>query len=316
MMDIVTCTDRNYIMPTGVMICSVCVNNLESDIVFHIIIDEDVQNENRQDLEQIVGQYQKKSLVFYPITEVLLSHQFPCVNKRLSRTTYFRLYLTEILPPFIDKVLYLDNDIIVRHSLEELWNIDVSRSALAAIPDMYSGKIQHFNRLLYPITLGYFNAGVLLINLAYWKSHHVCRDFVDYIKKHSDILLYRDQDVLNVIFKDHKQFLPIKYNLQNGFLKKEANYDYLKYENEVLEARKDPVIIHYTGGKPWISYIKFKNPYSSSFYVYQDMTKWKGVKVDDRSVTTKIKTIVDYILQKTRIRPYVKNGYLAIDPID
>ena len=39
-MDIVACTDKWFVMPTGVMMQSVCVNNPEVDIVFHIIVDD------------------------------------------------------------------------------------------------------------------------------------------------------------------------------------------------------------------------------------------------------------------------------------
>ena len=39
-MEIVICTDTNYIMPCGVMFYSLCENNKASQIVFHAIIGE------------------------------------------------------------------------------------------------------------------------------------------------------------------------------------------------------------------------------------------------------------------------------------
>lgn len=315
-MDIVVCTDKRNIMPTGVMICSVCENNRDVDIVFHIIIDEDVTIKNRHELETVIAPYNNKSVVFHPVTEGIKNNTFPGIDKRIPRASYFRLFLTELLPDNIHKVLYFDGDMIVRHSLTELWNVDVSAYALAAVPDMREGTIDRYNRLQYSPSLGYFNAGMLLINLKYWREHQVVDQFLDCMRKHQEQLVYHDQDILNFVFHNQKLMLPIKYNFQHGHLWKEPLFDFWRYEQQVAEARKDPVIIHYTGGKPWMSYIKYPNPYSSSFFKYQDMTKWKGIKVDNRSLKTKIRTAVGDVLRWMKIRPVVKNNFIDINPID
>ena len=315
-MDIVACTDSRNMMPTGVMICSVCENNRNVDIVFHIITDEDVTIKNWQELENVVAPYNKKIVVFHPITEDVLNNHFPGVDKRIPRASYFRLFLTKLLPHDLDKVLYLDGDIIVRHSLTELWNVDVSAYALAAVPDMREGTIDRYNRLQYSPSLGYFNAGMLLINLKYWREHQVVDQFLDCMRKHQVQLVYHDQDILNFVFHEQKKMLPIKYNFQHGHLWKEPLFDFRRYEQQVAEARKDPVIIHYTGGKPWMSYIKYPNPYGSSFFKYQDMTNWKGIKVDNRSLKTRIRACIGDMLRWMNLRPQLRNDYIEIAPID
>lgn len=40
--DIVACAHKWYVMPTGVMMLSVCMNNPDVDIVFHIVTDVSV----------------------------------------------------------------------------------------------------------------------------------------------------------------------------------------------------------------------------------------------------------------------------------
>ena len=64
-----------------------------------------------------------------------------------------------------DKVLYLDVDMIVRHSLDSLWDTDINDYAIAAVPDMDEQSHIESNRLPYPMETGYFNAGMLLINV-------------------------------------------------------------------------------------------------------------------------------------------------------
>ena len=53
-MNIVCCTDHNYIMPNGVMICSVCVNHPKSVVTFYVICNSDVTEQDKADLSEIV----------------------------------------------------------------------------------------------------------------------------------------------------------------------------------------------------------------------------------------------------------------------
>lgn len=319
--DIVACMDKGYVMPTGVMMISVCENNPETDIVFHIIVDDSIKTEDKQDLEDIVNPYTGKSVVFYNANERMRKKSFPKgkLRETLTKVAYYRLYLAELLTQEIDKVLYLDGDIIVRHSLLPLWNIDLGENALAAASDCSSGIKEYYNRLKYPFELGYFNSGVLLINLKYWREHQVLKDFESYMEKHVDAIKCHDQDVLNVSFCDKKIFIPLKYNLQNIFLKKKQNtFDYWKLEKELLEAYADPCIVHFTtSDKPWRKYHIAQHPYSSTWYKYQNMTKWRGIKFENRTKKQRMRNHIGDILRKIGILPPLKNSYyIEIAPID
>ena len=166
-MDIVACTDKRNVMPTGVMMISVCENNPEVDIHFHLVTDTDVSTSQCNDLKELLASYKGKAITFYPIPLNMIDNQFPNIDKRIPRAAYYRLFLSALLPEKVDKVLYFDGDIIVRHSLTELWNTDVSGYALAAVPDMREGVIDRYNRLKYSPSWGYFNSGMLLINFTF-----------------------------------------------------------------------------------------------------------------------------------------------------
>ena len=73
-MDIVACTDKWFVMPTGVMMYSVCVNNPDVDIMFHVIHDDSVTSKNRRDLEETVTVFERKMITFYHIDVT----KFPC----------------------------------------------------------------------------------------------------------------------------------------------------------------------------------------------------------------------------------------------
>ena len=132
-MDIVVCTDNKYIMPVGVMMYSVCVNNPNTKICFHVVIDESVTPENQKKLEDTITPFDNQ-ILFYKIDSSPF-RKYPSLKdgERITQATYYRLFLPEILPQSLNKVLYLDGDIIVRDSLEELWKTDIKDCAIAAV---------------------------------------------------------------------------------------------------------------------------------------------------------------------------------------
>ena len=279
--DIVCSTDDNYIMPTGVMLTSLFENNKDINVNVHLL-HGGLTNEH---IDQITNQVSKynQNIRFYRMDDHLFS-EFP-IGKSYqtnhvgsSMATYYRLFLSQILHDNIEKVIYLDGDILVLYSLKELWNIDMSDKAIAAVADSYNNDITHYNRLRYPQKQGYFNAGVLLINLKYWREHKVESKFLDYVANYPERLACHDQDVLNYIFKDAKMELPLKYNMLNEYWF-DVRYSLIswEYEQQILDGQKNPVIIHFTCiPKPW--YKNCKHPYKKMFEKYKSMSLWSNVK--------------------------------------
>ena len=90
--DIVACTDKWFVMPTGVMMYSACVNNPDVDIVFHVIHDDSVTSKNRRDLEETVTVFKGKSIAFYHVDVT----KFPCfpnltISSHVTQACYYRL---------------------------------------------------------------------------------------------------------------------------------------------------------------------------------------------------------------------------------
>ena len=316
-MDIVACLDKGFVMPTGVMMYSVCANNQETEIMFHLVVDESVTDTDRNDLKRTVESFQGKQVAFYTVDSRNFQ-EMPALAKgfRITQSAYYRLFLTDILPINLDKVLYLDGDIIVRHSLLPLWITDLTDFALAAVTDYDENDTDKYERLKYPRSYSYFNSGVLLINLQYWRAHDAVKVFNNYLQEHRSDIVSHDQDVLNAVFYDKKVKLPLKYNLSLGFYKKEKNYDYQKYKDMVLEARKDPIIIHYTISKPW-KYVRFPHPFESSFFKYQSQTCWKDLpKTDQRPLLLKWRHAVADTMRKLKLWPKLPQLFDDMPPVD
>ena len=314
--DIAVCLDKGFVMPTGVMMYSVCVNNQDVDIDFHVLIDESVTDEDQQDLKDIANKFSGKKVHYYTI-ERQSSISFPLKLNHVTQSTYYRLFLSDILPSTIEKVLYLDGDLIVRHSLLPLWHTDINDYAVGAAKDVVDRDVRIYNRLSYPQEKGYFNAGVLLINLKYWRDNDITKDCIRYIHDYPDRILYVDQDVLNVVLQDKKLIIPIKYNIQAGFLKKFPFCDKWENDPEVNIGMKDPVIVHFTERwKPWYIDLPFFHPYRSTFLKYQKQTKWKNYFYDRRSLYMKMRNGIGDILRKMGIKKQKNTRFLNIPPID
>ena len=277
-MDVVCCLDDNYVMPCGILLLSICENNRDCEIVFHIV-SEGLKESNKSKLNETVEMYNCK-LQFYVINvdtlkKCPLQKQFQ--RKDLNLTTYYRLLLSSVLPIALDKVLYLDCDIIVCNSLKDLWDTDIENNSVGAIPDSVGDSILHYNRLDYDISLGYFNAGVLLINLKYWREHNLEKEFLDYIDSNNNVLENHDQDVLNYVLKTSKRLLPMRYNVMDNFLwRTRLIYIRKSYWKDMFLAAENPVIIHYICAlKPW--HRECTHPFKDRWKMYYEKSLWKNI---------------------------------------
>ncbi len=265
-------------MPTGIMLKSLCENNTRVNV--HVIIDESVTNESKKSLEEIVKSYEHNNICFYLIDGSFFNN-FPSLNvilPRITKATYYRLFLAKILPNSVDKVLFLDGDIIINKNLSSLWERDVNNIAVCGVIDQENDNIDVYNRLQYSPEFGYFNAGVLLINLLYWRTHDMTNKFLQFVNDYPERIKYHDQDVLNGVLHDNKLFLPIKYNTQTAFFYKKEyiKYNYMKFGVEIMEARENPFIVHFsTDFKPWND--DCAHPYRELFLYYKNLTQWRNV---------------------------------------
>ena len=297
-MDIVCSTDICYVMQTGIMLTSLFENNREADIRVHVL-HNGIDSNSLTLIERIACDYGQK-ITFYLVDETLFS-AFPIgrdgqnTHVGTSYATYYRLLLSDLLPNDINRVLYLDGDIIVTDSLNDLWATDMHDKAIAAVPDSYNNKIEHYNRLHYPQPMGYFNAGVLLINLDYWRANNVADAFCQYASTHLDSLYCHDQDILNYVFRESKITLPLRYNMLNEYWF-DIRHSVVSWEfdNQMLYGQQHPAIIHYTGlPKPWFS--NCRHPMKREFERYRAMTTWQGYK---EKRWGGLRHLIEYIAQK------------------
>jgi len=288
-MDLLLTFDDNYTQHAGVTICSLLANNPGAH-TFHVISDG-ISDHNRALLAALCDA--SGSSIRYYSVDAATAAQFPVgegtINPDLTIATYFRLFMADLLPQSVTKVLYIDCDIVVDGTLEGLWNTTFQEGkCIAALEELPTLADDGCRRMGYPPTSSYFNAGVLLVDLGQLRTFYTVAVAANFIREHHADIRYHDQDVLNALLRDRKQFFPLRYNVMDTYLMKRAVLP-PRYADQRQDVRR-PTVIHYTGEvKPW--HRESRNPFTGKYYDYLRTTPWRDYKPLPKFTTLKAKAV-------------------------
>ena len=292
-------TDGRYLKHCAVTLTSVFENNGPAALHVHLI-GPDLSEGDRAVHRDIVEKRYGHAITFYSPSAKLLEKCRVKEGTWISLVTYYRIFLGSILPPEIEKILYLDCDMIVTGDLRPLWDIDISGVTVAAVEDMWGARPENYERLHYPAEYGYFNAGLLLMNIARMRSTDFERRAVEYLGEHVDEFTMYDQDLLNAMLHTDKLFIAERWNVQDGFLRRRRATRMTPRALEHLDSEiANAVVVHYTGSKkPW--HYKSVHPWRDLYYRYLDLTPWRGER-PHRPLSYKVKLAADATLRALRI---------------
>lgn len=274
--------DANFQFGASISIISLLINNTSNRFSFHLFTDS-VSDEYRDALRDISEKYHSK-ITLYTLDGDVFS-QFPSTNA-WSRATYFRFSAFEYLSDFIDRVMYIDADVICNNKIEEFYYKDINNCIAAVIPDVERNRIKAAERFsITEFVDSYFNAGVILLNLVAWKNNSCFEKALDILRNGEYNLAFLDQDVLNLIFLGDtvimKRDFNCIYGMDRELIKKESYRDYIK---------ESTALIHYVGlTKPWhewaIDYESaqpFKRAFQESPWKSSTLVKASSVKLIKR----------------------------------
>ena len=260
------CTiDENYMQHCCVMLASLFTNNKEHCFYVHIIVNKP----DYGDFEELGNFIKSKQHVFrfYSVNEQILSSA--PISHHVSLATYYRILMPELLDNTIHKVLFLDSDLLVRHSVRDFWNIDIQSYALAAVKE--NSTVEYKRNLSIPDSYGYFNAGVLLVNLDFWRKNEIPRKLIEYIAQNSSKLISWDQDALNAVLYNSCLYLSPVWNVTNSYFVINNPSDFDISVTDLAAARNSPAIVHFTGSrKPW--QYGNRHPYRKEYFYYLKLT--------------------------------------------
>jgi lipopolysaccharide biosynthesis glycosyltransferase len=250
-----------YVKYFAVCLTSILESAGDERFVFYVISDDLTEYSRKRILE--LKSVKDFELEFIDFDNKMLDGIKEQQYSYISIHSAYRLKLASLLPN-INKVIYLDADLVVLKSLKELWNTNISGYyiACAVDPAMKIGRFGDLqSSLKLPKSHRYVNAGVCLINLQKWREDDLEKRFFSVSKEFNERLKFPEQDILNIACAGEILHL---HNLWNAI----PTLD----NAETEESFRNPSIVHYAGGeKPWA----YRDvPFAHLFWKYARKTSY------------------------------------------
>jgi len=227
------------------------------------IVDDGISTENRDKLASSTDAA-ITTLHWKRFDEVVKDTRLPKDRSSYPLNIYARLFIPDFIPPAVEKVLYLDVDMIVLADLQTLWNTDITGHYAAAVQDPrvktfdnHWGGVLNYKQLGMHGNTKYLNTGLLLINTRKWREDGITAKAFDIILSNLKHANYPDQYGLNIAMAN--KWLPL-----DG-----------RWNNFVTDEIADPYIIHFVGRKPIYKAYKYSHTFRDFFYTYLNSTAWQ-----------------------------------------
>ena len=250
----VTCsTDDNYLQHCVAMLCSLYENNKDMKMVVHLLVDS-LSQESRNTISSLSERYGNQAMFYDMKPEMVENIQLNDImlngKKMYSIATYYRMFLPSLLPDDIDRILYLDCDIIVLQNVSELYGLNMEGYGVAAVKDATPYDSYHRFKMGLGLQHEAFCAGMMMINLDYWRKKNSQSQLLEYATRPWKRVLMQDQDALNYVFRDSWFQLPYKWGKTPLSI---APLDHTQKWYDICEYVDAPCIYHYAAhAKPWL----------------------------------------------------------------
>ena len=239
---IAICPNDYYVPFTYVSMISILSSKEEFTFIsFYIIITREFKKRNIDFLLTLYEQFDYFNISFITMDD---RYKNAYLSRRMTVQTYFRFSLGEFFP-YLNRILYLDSDIIVYKDLSKLFNLNFNGK-------MVLGQVTGYNRSK---KTGFFNInnGILLFNLYQMRKLKIEEKVLNIIQK-KEKLRYHDQTLLNRNFKEYIGIFPLEYHIRNW-----GNFEEAKRWNKIAGsvydedyfyfAQKYPYIRHFLGSQ-------------------------------------------------------------------
>lgn len=288
--NIVFSIDGNYAKHCAATLCSILLNSKRGNKFNIFILDGGISQKIKNKFEKL------KEIRDFNLNYISIDNEYfkdlPLNRSYISIATYYRLLLPEVLPSNIDKVIYLDSDIIVEKDIAELWNYDISDKYAAVVED--EGSIYQVQRMHLPAKNSYFNAGVCMFNIKKLREFDFQKMWKEYFEKNKEIITLQDQDILNGVFNGNCLFVPLQWNANGRLYTKHNLMEHNYSHEEAVYAAHNPGILHFTDiNKPWNKLCT--HPLKSEYLKYLSLTPWHSLALKYR-----IEQIICFFLANTK----------------
>jgi lipopolysaccharide biosynthesis glycosyltransferase len=270
-------TDLRFAPDCAVMLSSLMATNPPESLHVHLLRDEALPPEAAGALSELVTKPGGRCDVIEVPTD--RGRHWPA-SGRFPAAAWYRVRLAELLPDHL-RILYVDSDVMFVAPVDELWATELDDCVIAAVTQyLYPAMVPRVARELdLPDVSGYFNSGVLLMDLERWRSQEITTAIADYGRSHH--LVWPDQDSLSGVLHSRRLPLHPRWNAMPGIW--EMPRRVLPYsEDQVREAAENPAIVHFLGPhKPW--HHRCRSSFRDQWFSYLKNTPWRDREIEGRT---------------------------------
>lgn len=279
MIDVAVAADEAYAPHAATLLCSLMSSNDADTVLAHFLHPPGLSLDVIDRLRGMVESH-GASIEFHEIAGSAV-RGLPSMG-RIPQVMWYRLALPELLPA-TERVLYLDCDTLVVDDIAPLWKLDMDSCAIAAVSNVFPQDLLERPAQLGLDQCGYFNSGVLLMDLDAWRATGCGPAIAALAREHPERLIFPDQDALNMVLGAGRLPLHPRWNAQNSVF-------YYSWAGEVFgataveEARRDPAILHFEGpahAKPW--HDQSSHPYRQVYLDHRAETPWPDARAESNS---------------------------------
>ena len=236
-MNIAFCINNTYADKAAVVMTSVLENHPDAQVRFYIF-SSDLSAENLLMLQKLQTKYKNFTVQKVNVPQQAFNNLHLNIEY-ISVETYYRYLIADLLPD-LDKILYLDADLIIDKNISDFYNTDLGNYYLAGTEGLYVTESGHKPNIGLTDNDTYINAGVLLMNLKQMRQNKLGSKLLEATQELQNKIKYQDQDIINIVCKGKILTADSIYNFTQHNIKRE--------KSKIKTAR----IIHYTGRKkPW-----------------------------------------------------------------
>lgn len=268
-------TDTKYIRPTVVAIKSLQIN-CDKNNQYRIAI---LTTNASDDDIALLRDSETDNIKINIINQDKFAARLPAVNvsRHVSRAALLKFFLPDIFKS-LDKILYLDSDVLILRDITDLWNTDISGVYAAVVKDVFSITNRDYMNNLGIRHEFYFNSGVMLLNLAKMRDDKIPEKLFKFRMTHDQVFM--DQDAFNAVIGNNVLYLPWWYNFLNCYLEYASPQQLSDLFTD--DFNKSPVsiytrstILHLGGAaKPWMQDMGYLSKLYKRYYKRSNCKKY------------------------------------------
>jgi len=291
---VVVAADESYCIPLAVTVASMLESLAADARVDVFVLDNGITQASKERLQQ--SWQDGRATIRWIRVDASLFGDFPIAG-HISSTAYVRLMLQRLLPESLDRIIYLDSDLLVLDDIAALWREPWEGNECIAVQDVAcpwmdsqhvlpnfrrvrsrlaaARPVPNYSQLGFSPHDPYFNSGVMVIDLAAWRRRDVAARFLACLERNRQYVTFWDQYLLNVEMHGRWRQLPLEWNVGTHLfrwsLSGAGGFD----RQTLRRITSRPKIVHFTtADKPWL--IDNMHPFRGHFFAVVDRTAWRG----------------------------------------